>query len=222
MIPRTSARESDRNRLLCGTFRVGQKRIDSAKNPRRSMRAAADHYSVGASEIKYVARFLRLSISPLANTGILTERFDLANRVVLRSHLYKNPRASVRARQALECRPLRAMRAMRAPLRLAASHPVRILSVTGTFTALDHRLEQARDERFIFQQRRAAGLAAHFFRRTSHVDVDDLRAEVHVEARGFGERGGSEPASCTTRGSGSPCGPCAGATSACSTGACRR
>src|SRR5690606_34749834 len=45
-------------RLLCGHSGF-QKRIDSAKNPRRAVRRAAEHYSVRSSEIKYVARLLR-------------------------------------------------------------------------------------------------------------------------------------------------------------------
>ena len=36
-----------------------QMSVDSAKDPWRPVARAADHYSVGAGEIKYLARFLR-------------------------------------------------------------------------------------------------------------------------------------------------------------------
>ena len=72
------------SRLLCG-----QMRIDSAKNPWRAMRAAADHYSVGASEIKYVARFSRLIDITIRKNRNGHGRFDRANRLVLRGTCIK-------------------------------------------------------------------------------------------------------------------------------------
>jgi hypothetical protein len=51
-----------------------------------------------------------------------------------------------------------------------------------------HRVEDARDQRFVLQQRRPAQSIADFFRRAAHVDVDDLRAEIDVATRRFGER----------------------------------
>jgi hypothetical protein len=44
--------------------------VDSAKNPWRIMARAPDHYSLCAGEIKYLARFFAVSLSPLANTGM--------------------------------------------------------------------------------------------------------------------------------------------------------
>ena len=52
-----------------------------------------------------------------------------------------------------------------------------------------HRTDNGREnlghQRLVLQQCGAAKLAADFFRGTAHVQVDDLRAEVHVQARGF-------------------------------------
>src|ERR1044071_10063968 len=41
-----------RTREVCDRLLSGQPRIDRAKNPWRSMRGAAEHYSAGASDIK--------------------------------------------------------------------------------------------------------------------------------------------------------------------------
>ena len=93
---------------------------------------------------------------------------------------------------------------MRAALRCAGSVPVRIFSVTGTATARTTALEDALDQRLIGQQRRAAVAVADLLCRTAHVDVDDLRAQIDVDARRRRQLLGSLPTSCTTRGSGSP------------------
>ena len=77
---------------------------------------------------------------------------------------------------------------MRTPLRKSRLHPVRVFSVTGTLDAATTVLENFRDQRFISEQRRAAQPVAHFLGRAAHVDVDDLRAEIDIAARGFGQR----------------------------------
>src|SRR5262245_14590124 len=48
---------------------ITQEQIDSAKNPWRSMRRAAEHYSVGGSGIKYRTRFLRTIDIPVRKNG---------------------------------------------------------------------------------------------------------------------------------------------------------
>src|SRR5262245_51446136 len=49
------------------------------------------------------------------------------------------------------------------------------------------RVEDAPDERVVAQQSRAGRHVAHLLRGASHVDVDDLRTAIDVEARGVGE-----------------------------------
>ena len=150
---------------------------------------AADHYSVGAGEIKYLARFLRRVMSPLANTGILTRALIARMVVVLR-----RARIEIRARAAVhgECCDA-------AGLGDACDvHAVAMLAIPAGadlerhrhVDRADDRLENARDQRLVREQRRAAQPPAHFLGRASHVEVDDLRAEVDVEARGFRERRG--------------------------------
>ena len=92
-----------------------------------------------------------------------------------------SPREAAGARAAVDrehaARPrASAMRAMRSALRRSGAGPVRILSVTGTSTARDHGLEDARHQRLVLEQRRAGGDVADLLRRAAHVDVDDLRA----------------------------------------------
>ena len=52
----------------------------------------------------------------------------------------------------------------------------------------DHCLENARDQRLVAEQRGAGEDVADLFCRAAHVDVDDLRAAVHVIARGVGHQ----------------------------------
>ena len=59
--------------------------------------------------------------------------------------------------------------------------------MTGTSTAFDDRLENARDQRLILQQRAAGPDVADLLGRAAHVDVDDLGAVIDVVARGLGE-----------------------------------
>ena len=66
-------------------------------------------------------------------------------------------------------------------------------------------LNDACDQRFILQERGARHHVAHLLRRAAHVDVDDLRAFVHVVLRGCPAIiAGSAPAICTEIGSTSP------------------
>src|SRR5690349_12855625 len=51
----------------------------------------------------------------------------------------------------------------------------------------DHRAENFTNQFFISEQRGTTQPVAHFFRGATHVDVDDLRAEIDVSACGFGE-----------------------------------
>ena len=51
----------------------------------------------------------------------------------------------------------------------------------------DHGLKNLGHQRFIGQQGRTRRLAAHFFGRTAHVDVDDLGAQISVAACRVGQ-----------------------------------
>ena len=125
-------------------------------------------------------------MSPLAITGMPTDAFTSA--IVSYSASPLKPHARVRPWIASACTPLdSAIFATITALRLLRSHPVRILSVTGTSTAPTTRFEYARDQRFVLEQRGARHHVAHFLRRAAHVDVDDLRAFVDVVPGGVGE-----------------------------------
>src|SRR5262249_56228035 len=58
--------------------------VDTAEDPWRPMARAADHYSVGAGEIKYLARFLRRIDVAIGEHRDANTRFDVAYGVVLR------------------------------------------------------------------------------------------------------------------------------------------
>ncbi len=57
----------------------------------------------------------------------------------------------------------------------------------GDWDCIHDRFEYARDQRLILQKGRTTQLPANFFCGTPHVEVDDLRAEIYVDARGFCE-----------------------------------
>ncbi len=76
------------------------------------------------------------------------------------------------------------MRAMRTALRWSGAQPVRIFSVTGAPRRATVASQDRGDETFVAQQRRAGIFIADFFRRTTHVDVNDLRPGVDVATRG--------------------------------------
>ncbi len=148
------------------------------------MRGAAEHYSVSASEIKYRARLFRTIDISVRKHGNSNEGFDLTNRLVLRIACIKIlTRATVHGKRLntgafSDARDLRAVAAPGAP---AGAD----LERYGHAHGADHGLEQLSHERLIFEQRRATGLTAHFLRGTSHVYVDDLRAQRLVDACGL-------------------------------------
>ena len=121
-------------------------------------------------------------MSPLASTGIDTARLTAA--IVSYSTAPTNRHARVRPCTASAAMPASsAMRAIVSALRCAGSDPVRILSVTGTATARNHRAQDARDERLVGEQRRSGRGIAYLLGGTAHVDVDDLGAALDVVAR---------------------------------------
>ena len=63
----------------------------------------------------------------------------------------------------------------------------------------DHGLENVRDQPLIAHQRRTGGLVADLLCRATHVDIDDLCAQLDVALRRFGEHLASPPAICTER-----------------------
>ena len=54
----------------------------------------------------------------------------------------------------------------------------------------DHRGEDARDESLVAHEGRTGCAVAHLLRRAAEVDVDDLRAELDIHARGVGHHAG--------------------------------
>ena len=86
-------------------------------------------------------------------------------------------------------------------LRLSWSQPMRILTVTGTETALTVASISARGERQVAHQRAAGVAVDDLLDRAAHVDVDDRRAAILVELGRLGHLGGLQPASCIETGS---------------------
>ena len=71
-------------------------------------------------------------------------------------------------------------------MRWSGLHPILILSVTGSFTGIDHRLEDFRRVRFVAHQRRAHLVLDHLFHRAAEIEVDDVRAAILGKTGGFG------------------------------------
>ncbi len=74
---------------------------------------------------------------------------------------------------------------MRTPLRCAGSQPRAYLQRNRHIDGANHRLEDAPNQGLVLQQRRARHHIAYFFGRTTHINIDDLRAPVDVEPRGL-------------------------------------
>src|SRR5579862_3299359 len=161
--------------------------IDSAEDPWRPVARAADHYSVGTGEIKYLAGFFRAVDVTVGEYRDAYLRLDVANGVVFRTALIK-----IRARAAVHRERCDAM-FLREPcnvhaIALAAVPAGADLERYRHVHRAHHGLQNARHQRLIGEQCRATRLAADFFRRATHVQVDDLRAQGDVGARRLRER----------------------------------
>lgn len=80
------------------------------------------------------------------------------------------------------------MRAICSAFICSASQPVRIFSVTGTLAAAT-TADTIRATNCGSRISAAGQHVAHFLGRTAHIDVDDLRPVIHIEARRVGQRG---------------------------------
>src|SRR6516165_12372879 len=166
---------------------VVQVGVDSAKDPWRAVARAADHYSVGAGEIKYLARFLRRIDVAIGENRDANARSDVANGVVLRRAVVE-----VRARAAVDGE-------RRDTASLGNARDVDAVAVLAVPPGADleryrhihgshHGIEDACDERCVAEQRRTARAPTHLLRRASHVQIDDVGTECHVGARGLRQR----------------------------------
>src|SRR5215813_4368221 len=173
--------------LKCGHLNsVVQMGVDTAEDPWRPMARAADHYSVGAGEIKYLARFLRRIDVAIGEHRDANPRFDVAYGVVLR-----RAEVEVRARAAVDgergdaaalgdARNIDTIAVFRVPAGADLERHRHI-------DRMRHGIEDACHEGWIGEQRRAARTATDFLRGTSHVQIDDVRPECHVGTRGLCE-----------------------------------
>src|ERR1700722_8683405 len=77
--------------LYISLIRIGaaQKRVDSAEDPWRTVARAADHYSVGTREIKYLTRLLRRVDISVREDWNFDGGFDSTNGLVLGGALIK-------------------------------------------------------------------------------------------------------------------------------------
>src|SRR6516164_9650642 len=161
--------------------------VDSAKDPWRSVACAADHYSVGAGEIKYLARFLRRVDVAIGEHRDANERFDVAYGVVLRRAVVK-----IRARAAVNGE-------RRNAAAFGYARDVDAIAVLPVPTGADlerhrhvhrahHGIEDACHERCVDEQRRTARASTDLLRRASHVHIDDVGTECHVGACGLRQR----------------------------------
>ncbi len=150
------------------------------------MTRAAEHYSLSTGEIKHLARFLRGADITVGKHWHPHDGSDIADRLVLRISLIKiGARAPVHG-QSLNatalCDPGDRHSIARVAVPTCAD-----LERHGDVHRSHDGVQDMRDERLVPQEGRAAQLAAHFLRRTAHVEVDDLRAEIHIDARGLGQ-----------------------------------
>ncbi len=148
------------------------------------MTRAAEHYSVCSREIKHLARLLRRGDISVGKHWNPDSGSDIADRLVLGVALVEvRARAAVH-RQSLNAAGLGDLCDLR-PISRCVIPTSANLERHWHVHCANNRFENMGHERFVFEQRGATELPANLFGGTTHVDINDLRAEVHVEARSF-------------------------------------
>src|SRR5712692_9162241 len=159
--------------------------LDLAEDPGPPLSRATDHDPVGTRVLEHMLRFLGCRDVAVCHYGQARRSFDFADRVVLRP-----AREAAGARAAVQGQQLHA--AVFGDLRdvqsvLVAHVPTGAeLQRDGYIHRLHYGLENMPDQGLVLEERGPGQGVADFLRRAAHVDVDDLRAPLHVEARGLG------------------------------------
>ena len=157
-----------------------KKMTDFPENPGSSLRSTVDHHGINAGIVEDIPGLLRAVYVAIGDNR---NRYGLLNRpdsVVLRfAPIEVGTGTTMHGRAAIP--QSSAIRAISSPLRLSGSHPVRIFKVTGTSTA-STTARQMVLTRSGWRSRAEPASFLFTFCRTSHVDVDDLSALLHIVA----------------------------------------
>ena len=167
-------------------FAGGEKMTDLAEHPRPALCRAADHYRIGLGVFQYIFDALRRGDVAVGDHRDANLRLDRGNGVVLGLAGITAGAGAAVNRQRLDA----------GTLGDARHHDgIAVIAVPAGadfqrhrhIDCADHGLEDARDQRFVLQQCRTRHHIADFFRRATHVDIDDLRALIDVVTRGVGK-----------------------------------
>jgi len=163
-----------------------QEVVDLAEDPRSALRSAADHHGVGAGGGEHRARLLGRVDIAVGHDRDLHRALDRGDGVVLGPAAVAAGAGAAMQREHGDAGLLGQARDGQrvAVLRVPSGAE---LQGHRHVDRRHHRVQDARNQRLVLQQRRAAGDVAHFLRRAAHVDVDDLGATRHVEARRLDE-----------------------------------
>ncbi len=165
-----------------------QEMLDLAKDPRPSLRRAADHHRVRPGRRQHRARLFRRRDVAVGHHRDRRRRLDRGDGLV-----FGGAAIAVGTRAAMQ-----GQHGDAAVLGDAGDRE-RVLVVAVPAGAelerhrhvhrSDHRLQDARHQRLVLQQGRAAPAIADLLDRAAHVDVDDLGAALDVVLRAFGQHG---------------------------------
>ena len=164
-----------------------QKMGDFAKNPGLALCGTADHDGIGACALQHLARLLRAGDVAVGHHRNTQCSLHSCNRVVFsvalvplfagaavhRDHLHTSVLCGQGNRQGVFM-----------ALTPAGAHLERDWDV-GRSAGLHHRINDGQRQRFVLHERGSGPFVADLLGRAAHVDVNDLRATVHVEARGL-------------------------------------
>src|SRR5438552_566772 len=159
--------------------------IDFAEDPGPPLSRATDHDPVGARVLEHVLRFLGSSDVAVCHHGQARRPFDFADRVVLGpAREAAGAGAAVQGQQLHAAvfgdpRDLQSVLVVQVPPRAE-------LQRDGYIHRTHYGLENAPDQGLILEKRGPGQGVADFLCRAAHVDIHDLRAPLHVEARGLG------------------------------------
>ena len=171
--------------LRCGQVLAGvEEMLDLAEQPRAALCGAAYHHRIRAGLLQHVFDFLRRGDIAVGDDRDAHAGLDRSDGVVFGiAGVGAGAGASV-YRQSLNAAGFGDP---------GDADGIAILLVpTGAYLErdrhihrADHRFQQLSHQRFILQQRGTGHHVANFLGRTTHIDVDDLRAVIHVVLRGL-------------------------------------
>ena len=167
-----------------GIGAAGERRRDPSRQPRRAIGTPPDHHAIGARRRQRLTRILDARDVAVDDHGDRDSQLHRTHSRPVGFPLEEFVAGAAVNRDELNARllrPARQFRSVEAGAVPAQPH----LQRHGHLDRRDHRIDKRHRQIEIAHQRRPTGLARHFARRTAHVDVDDLGAQIDSDPRAF-------------------------------------